>query len=79
MGESYTPFTSEFNRSVRAESRPGRLTGDGGAVIIREIIHRLVLDRWLTSRLRDAGTGRAASVWCATARRRRSARNGSAA
>jgi hypothetical protein len=53
MGESYSLFTPEFNHSLRIESRSDRLTGDGGAVVIREIIHRLGLDRWLTSRLRD--------------------------
>lgn len=53
MGESYTLFGPEFNHSLRVESRPERLTGECGAVIIREIMHRLGLDGLLASRLED--------------------------
>jgi hypothetical protein len=53
MGESYTLFTPEFNHSLRVESRPDRLTGECGAVVIREIMHRLGLDGLLASRLTD--------------------------
>jgi len=53
MGESYTLFGPEFNHSLRVESRPERLTGECGAIVIREIMHRLGIDDWLTSRLQD--------------------------
>lgn len=53
MGESYTLFGPEFNQSLRVESRPERLTGECGAVVIREIMHRLGLDGLLASRLED--------------------------
>lgn len=53
MGESYTLFAPDFNHSGRVEARPDRLTGDCGAVVIREIMHRLGLDRMLASRLSD--------------------------
>jgi hypothetical protein len=53
MGESYTLFTPEFNHSLRVESRLDRLTGECGAVVIREIMHRLGLDGLLASRLTD--------------------------
>jgi hypothetical protein len=53
MGESYTLFGPEFNHSLCVESRPERLTGECGAVVIREIMHRLGVDGWLTSRLKD--------------------------
>ena len=51
MGESYTLFAPDFNHSVRVEARPEHLTGECGAVVIREIMHRLGLDSCLASRL----------------------------
>ena len=54
MGEFYTLFGPGFNHSLRVESRPERLTGECGAVVIREIMHRLGIDNWLTSRQQDS-------------------------
>ncbi len=40
MGESLSLFRSSFNKSLRIESRPERLTGEPGAVLLREIMER---------------------------------------
>lgn len=50
MGEDLTLFSTEFNGSLRIESRAERLTGEAGAIILRE---RLGVVRWMTERLRD--------------------------
>ena len=54
MGEAYPLPIPGFNRSIRVESRPDRLTGDAGAIALREIAHRLGLLDWLDDRLRDS-------------------------
>ena len=36
MGETLQPVTASFNRSLRIESRVERLTGDPGAVLVRD-------------------------------------------
>jgi len=38
MGETSLPVTMGFNRSLRIESRVDTLTGDPGAVLLREIV-----------------------------------------
>ena len=38
MGDSLFPVTMGFNRSLRIERRFDRLTGDPGAVLLREIV-----------------------------------------
>lgn len=48
-----TLFQPDFNRSIRVEARPERLSADGGALFLREILHRLGLDAWLSERLTD--------------------------
>jgi len=48
-----TLFQPEFNRSVRVEARRERLSADGGALLLRELLHRLGLDIWLSERLDD--------------------------
>lgn len=48
-----TLFQPDFNRSVRVEARRERLSADGGALLLREILHRLGLDTWLSERLAD--------------------------
>ena len=53
MGESYRLPGPEFNRSVKIESRPERLTGEAGALAIREVAFKLGLFAWLALRLRD--------------------------
>lgn len=44
MGED-TLFVPQFNGSVRFEAREERLTSDAGALVLREVIDRLRLDR----------------------------------
>ena len=41
MGETLQPLTPGFNRSLRIESRTDRLTGDPGAVLLREVLERM--------------------------------------
>ncbi len=53
MGEELTLFRAEFNRSLRIESREERITGDSGAILLREVMERLGLERWLQDHLVD--------------------------
>ena len=53
MGETLFLFRSSFNKSLCIESRPERLTGEPGAVILREIIERTRIIEWLAERLHD--------------------------
>ena len=53
MGVTLQPVTSKFNRSLRIESRADRLTGDPGAVVLREILERSGVVGWMTARLKD--------------------------
>ena len=53
MGEDPTLFTPEFNHSVHVESRPQHLSGDCGAVLLRDVLERLGLTDWLVGRLHD--------------------------
>lgn len=53
MGEEVTPFSAEFNGSLRIEARAERLTSDAGAVILREVSERLGIVPWLVERLHD--------------------------
>lgn len=54
MGEGqHTLFSLEFNRSVTVEARPERLTGDAGALLLREAFGRLRLDEFFEQRLVD--------------------------
>lgn len=48
-----TLFQPDFNRSIRVEARPERLSADAGALVLRELLHRLGLDTWLSERLTD--------------------------
>ena len=48
-----TLFPLEFNRSLRVEARPERLSVDAGAVLLREVMHRLRYTRDLARDLRD--------------------------
>jgi len=53
MGETLPLFTTSFNRGLSVESRPERLTGDAGAVLLREILERSGIVPWLVGRLVD--------------------------
>ena len=52
-GETLQPFTTRFNKSLRVESRAERLTGDAGVVVLREIMERSGIARWMVPRLTD--------------------------
>ena len=53
MGETLQPVITGFNRSLRVESRTDRLTGDPGAVLLREVLERSGIVSWMTARLSD--------------------------
>src|SRR5215213_6400498 len=53
MGETLPPFATSFNASLSVEARPERLTGDAGAVLVREVIERTGILEWMTARLHD--------------------------
>ena len=53
MGETLSPVIPGFNRSLRVESRADRLTGDPGAVVLREILERSGIVSWMTARMKD--------------------------
>lgn len=53
MGETLALFRPSFNKSLCIESRPDRLTGEPGAVVLREIMERTGIVDWLTARLHD--------------------------
>ena len=53
MGETLQPVSPRFNRSLRVESRPDRLTGDPGAVVLREVMEASGIVPWMTSQLND--------------------------
>ncbi len=57
MGETLSLFRSSFNKSLRIESRPERLTGEPGAVVLREIMERTRIIEWLAERLHDPRKG----------------------
>ena len=55
MGEDQcTLFALEFNRSIQVEHREERLTGDAGALVLREVFSRLGLEEFFTEGLVDA-------------------------
>jgi hypothetical protein len=53
MGEELSLFRADFNGSLRIESREERITGDSGAILLREVLERLGLGKWLEDRLYD--------------------------
>jgi hypothetical protein len=57
MGEFFRQIRPSFNKSIRIEGRPERLTGETGALLIREVDERLGLVRDLAAKLRDHRTG----------------------
>lgn len=46
-------FSPDFNRSVKVEARPERLTADAGALLLREVIDRLGIVNWMVERIED--------------------------
>ena len=53
MGETLQPVTPRFNRSLRVECREDRLTGEPGAVLLREVLEASGIVGWLGARLTD--------------------------
>jgi len=53
MGETLQTVTTSFNRSLRVEHRAERLTGDPGAVALREILERSGIVEWMVPQLTD--------------------------
>ena len=53
MGEDLALFSVELNGSLKVEARAERLSGEAGAVILREVIERLGIGRFLADRIED--------------------------
>ncbi len=53
MGETIPPIRPSFNRSVRIEGRPERLSAESGALLLREADQRLGLVRDMAATLED--------------------------
>jgi hypothetical protein len=53
MGEMLPPVILGFNRSLRVEARADRLTGDPGAVVLREVLERSCIINWMTAQMKD--------------------------
>ena len=53
MGERLTLFRPTFNRPIRIEPRPERLTTNPGPVALREITERLGIVSWPAKRITD--------------------------
>ena len=54
MGEEQgTLFSPEYNRSIRVEARPEKLTSDAGALLMREVMERLGYSELIARHLTD--------------------------
>lgn len=53
MGETLRPVTTGFNRSLTIETRSERLTGDPGAVLLREVLDVTGIVPWMATQLKD--------------------------
>ena len=53
MGEKLQPVTTGFNRSLSIETRAERLTGDPGAVLLREVLDATGIVPWMANRMKD--------------------------
>jgi hypothetical protein len=53
MGEALPMFIPTFNPSLHIEARPDRLSADGGAVLLREVLEQSGIISWLVERLTD--------------------------
>ena len=47
-----SPF--RFNKSIRVEVRPDKVTGDTGVLLCRQVLNASGVDRWLSERIEDA-------------------------
>lgn len=56
MGEHVSLFRPEFNGGIQIEARPERLSGQTGAIVLREVDEKIGLSRHLAARLRDSRT-----------------------
>ena len=54
MGETLRPVTAGFNRSLSIETRAERLTGDPGAVLLREALDATGIIGWMAARMKDS-------------------------
>ena len=57
MVEILSLFRPSFNKSLRIESRPERVTAEPGAVLLREIMERTQITEWLAGRVCDPRQG----------------------
>lgn len=48
MNETLRPVAAGFNRSLTIETRLDRLTGDPGAVLLREVLDATDIIPWIT-------------------------------
>jgi hypothetical protein len=62
MGETLQPIIPSFNRSLRVESRADRLTGDPGALLLREVLERSGILSWMTARVNPSSTNSALGI-----------------
>lgn len=53
MSEKVSFFAPSFNRAVKVESRPEKLSSDTGALLLREVMDRLQLIEDLTALIKD--------------------------
>jgi len=53
MGETLPLFQPSFNKALRVETRPERLSADAGVLLQREALERTGVIEWLTQRLAD--------------------------
>ncbi len=53
MDDTISQASFSYNRSIRAEARPERITSDSGALLLREAMHKLRIDKWLNNNLID--------------------------
>ena len=56
MGESVADFRAQFDGAVRIEARSERLTGDAGALLLRDGLERIGFVDWLAGELVDRRT-----------------------
>jgi hypothetical protein len=49
VGEALPMFMPTFNRSLVIEARPERLSSDGGAVLLREVLERSGIIPWMVA------------------------------
>jgi hypothetical protein len=54
MGDSLPVFVPSFNPGLHIEARPDRLSADGGAVLLREVLEQSGIISWLAERLADS-------------------------